>query len=123
MPTVPKNECGKDLKRLILTLKSATKNEFIAQFNNLQIKHQDYPNEYTINPFTNRKQFSHKNHRSAIRSINSHLQNLFTFQDYPDLNISPTTNSCDGSFGHWKTKVKLHRGVSIQRKNKLLMNF
>ena len=30
--------------------------------------------------------------------------------------IPNTTNSCDGSFAHWKSKVKLHRGLSKRRK-------
>lgn len=116
----PKNECGKDLKKLILTLKSTTKQDFINQFNQLQAKHQGYLSEYKINPITSRKQFTHKPQRSAVRSINTHLRNLFTFQDYPELNIPPTTNSCDGSFGHWKAKVKLHRGISTPRKQEMI---
>ena len=79
----PKNTCGKDLKKLILTLKSATKKEFTNDFNELQVKHQNYLNEYTINPITNRKQYCHKSHRSAFRTISRHLKDLFTFQDYP----------------------------------------
>ena len=119
----PKSECGKDLKRLILTLKSATKKEFISHYNELQIKHENYLDEHVINPATKRKQYSHKSHRSAARSIKKHLKYLFTFQDYPELNIPPTTNSCDGSFGHWKSKVKLHRGISLPRKKQIIDEF
>ena len=70
-----------------------------------------------------RKQYTHKNHRSAFRSIKRHFKYLFTLQDYPQADIPPTTNSCDGSFGHWKAKVKLHRGISLPRKQQIIDEF
>lgn len=116
----PKTECGIDLKKLILTLKNITKEEFIFEFKTLHNTYKDFLNEHTINPITKRKSYSHKSLRSAFNSINSHLNHLFTFQDYPQLNIQPTSNSCDGSFSHWKPKVKLHRGISIKRKKQII---
>ena len=35
-------------------------------------------------------------------------------------NIPNTTNSCDGSFAHWKQKVKIHRGLRKDRRNKMI---
>ena len=116
----PKTQCGIDLKNLILTLKSSTKKQFISDFKTLQETYNGFLNEYTINPTTNRKSYSHKSLRSAFRSTNSHLKDLFTFQDYPDLNIQPTSNSCDGSFSQWKPKIKLHRGISLSRKKQII---
>jgi hypothetical protein len=116
----PKTQCGIDLKKLILTLKNTTKKEFTFEFKTLHENYKEFLNEYTINPITNRKSHSHKSLRSAFRSINSHLNHLFTFQDYPHLNIQPTSNSCDGSFSHWKPKIKLHRGVSPARKKQII---
>jgi hypothetical protein len=116
----PKTQCGIDLKKLILTLKNTTKKEFIFEFKTLQNHYKEFLNEYIINPITSRKTHSHKSLRSAFRSINSHLNYLFTFQEYPKLNIQPTSNSCDGSFSHWKPKIKLHRGISPTRKKQII---
>jgi hypothetical protein len=116
----PKTECGIDLKELILTLKSTTKKEFISKLKTLQEIYKEFLSEYTINPLNNRKSYSHKSLRSALRSINSHIKNLFTFQEYPELNIQPTSNSCDGSFSQWKPKIKLHRGISLPRKKQII---
>lgn len=116
----PKTECGVDLKKLILALKSTTKSEFTFEFKTLQVTYKEFLNESTINPITGRKSYSHKSLRSAFRSIKSHLKYLFTFQDYTELNIQPTSNSCDGSFAHWKPKVKLHRGISFPRKKQII---
>lgn len=116
----PKTQCGIDLKKLILTLKNTTKKEFIFEFKTLIENYKEFLNEHTINQTTNRKTYSHKSLRSAFRSINSHLEYLFIFQSYPDLNIQSTSNSCDGSFGHWKQKIKLHRGISLSRKKQII---
>jgi hypothetical protein len=118
----PKIQCAIDLKKLILKLKSTTKIDFTNQLQTLQETYKNFLSEFTINPVTNRKSYTHKPLRSAFRSINTHLKHLFTFQDYPELNIQPTTNSCDGSFGHWKCKSKLHRGISPKRKKQLIDN-
>jgi hypothetical protein len=119
----PKTECGIAIKRLILTLKSTTKIDFITNFKQLLETHKEFLNEHTFNPNTGRKQYTHKSLLSALNSIKRNLPHLFTFQDYPHLHIQPTSNSCDGSFGHWKGKVKLHRGLSIERKKQMISEF
>ena len=65
-------------------------------------------------------QFKHRRLRSAFRSLKSNLPYLFTYKKHPNLNIPNTTNSCDGSFAHWKQKVKIHRGIRKERRNKMI---
>jgi hypothetical protein len=57
---------------------------------------------------------------TTIRSLKTNLPYLFTYLIYPDLTIPHTTNSCDGSFAHWKQKVKIHRGISQHRRNQMI---
>ena len=38
------------------------------------------------------------------------------YHTYPELNILAATNSCDGSFGQWKYKIKIHRHLRLNRK-------
>jgi hypothetical protein len=51
------------------------------------------------------------------------MNRLFTFQEYPELNIPNTTNHIDGGIN---TKLKdlnrRHRGMRQDRRNKLLTN-
>ncbi len=54
----------------------------------------------------------------AVRAIRQALPYLFTCQKYPDQHIPNTTNSCEGAFGQWKLKIKLHRGTTIPRQQK-----
>jgi hypothetical protein len=65
-------------------------------------------------------QFKHRRLRSAFRSLKTNLPYLFTYKKFPNLNIPNTTNSCDGYFAHLKQKVKIHRGLTKQRRNKLI---
>ena len=50
------------------------------------------------------------------------LPYLFTYQDYPNLNIPNTTNHIDGGINpKLKELNRKHRGMRIDRRNKLLV--
>lgn len=50
------------------------------------------------------------------------MKYLFTFQHYPALKIPNTTNDIDGGVNtKLKDLVRRHRGMNIQRRNKLLV--
>ena len=111
----PKTNCGKELKQLMYSLTTDTREEFTNAFSKLQIKYYEFLKEKNEN-----KQFIHRKLRSAFRSLKTNLPFLFTHKNYPELNIPNTTNSCDGSFAHWKQKVKIHRGLRKFRRNKMI---
>ena len=117
----PKTDCGKDLRKLILKLKNLTEEDFTNEFNKLIQTYKDFLKEKN-----EQGSYSHQNLRKAFRSIKNNLPYLFTFQEYPELKIPTTTNSADGSFGQWKKKIKLHNGISRNRKmqmiNRILAN-
>ena len=89
----PRTECGKELRKLILNLKKVSKKDFIQQFENLQKTYKDFLKERN-----EKKQFRHKRLRSAFRSIKANLPYLFTFEDYPELEIPSTINSYERYF-------------------------
>ncbi len=111
----PKTLCGIELKALMQTLTTTTRNEFTNNFKKLIEKYFNFLKERN-----EKGQFTHKRLRSAFRSIKTNLPYLFTHKDYPSLNIPNTTNSCDGSFAHWKNKIKIHRGLAQHRKRKMI---
>ena len=57
------------------------------------------------------KQYKHRQLRSAFRSLHTNMPYLFTYKNHPYLKIPNTTNSSDGSFAHWKQKLKIHRSL------------
>jgi hypothetical protein len=70
-----------------------------------------------------KNQYQHRQLRSAFFGIKITLPYLFTYQDYPNLNIQNTTNYVDGGVNtKLKDLVRKHRGMKIERRNKLLVN-
>jgi len=116
----PKLEAGKELRRLSLTLTKTDRETFTTELKEWYEKWSDFLAEKTINPITERWHFTHKRLRSAYRSLKTNLPYLFTNLDYPELKIPNTTNSCDGSFAHWKGKLGVHRGLKKERRNKMM---
>lgn len=116
----PKLEAGKELRRLSLTLTKTDRKSFTKALDLWHKKWEDFLAGKTINPITGRWHFTHKRLRSAYRSLKTNLPYLFTYLDYPELKIPNTTNSCDGSFAHWKGKLGVHRGLKKERRNKMM---
>jgi hypothetical protein len=119
----PKLEASKALRRIALTITKATRLEFTEQLQQWHMEWAGFLQEKTYNEDPTRKRrwrYTHERLRSAFFSLRRNLPYLFTYLDYPYLCIPNTTNSCDGSFSHWKKKVSLHRGIHIHRRNKMI---
>ena len=123
LSTRPKLPAGKELRCLTLTLSKIDRKTFTENLLKWREKWNNFLQEKTINPNSKRWAYTHRRIRSAYRSLKTNLPWLFTYQDFPRLHIPNTTNSCDGSFAHWKNKIKIHRGLSENRKRKMLHFF
>lgn len=119
----PKLSAGIELRNLTLTLSKTDRKTFTGELQNWHEKWNTFLKEKTINPDLKRWSYTHCRIRSAYRSLKTNLPWLFTYLDFPKLHIPNTTNSCDGSFAHWKNKLKIHRGLSLNRKRKMLNFF
>jgi len=86
--------------------------------------YREFVNEKSINPVTGKEQFTHRRLMAAYKSLRRNLPYLFTYKNYPDLNISNTTNSLDGGvFTQLKKLIKLHQGMSRSLKVKLIDDY
>jgi hypothetical protein len=111
----PKTLCGKELRALVAFLGFLSEEIFMGCLDDLRDRYADFLKERN-----ELGQFKHRRLRSALRSLRSNAPFLFTHQRFPDRGIPTTTNSCDGSFAHWKNKVKIHRGLKKQRRAKMI---
>lgn len=68
-------------------------------------------------------EYTHKLTRRAINSILYHLPYLFTFQDYPELNIPNTNNKIEGIHSEMKRRLANHRGLKKAQKIKFIRIF
>jgi len=117
----PKLEASKELKKISLTLSKTTRKKFTNDLDAWHEKWENFIKERTESSDLKRKwRWKHERLRSAYFSMRRNLPWIFTCLDYPELNIPNTTNSCDGSFSHWKNKVELHRGIRKHRKKKMV---
>lgn len=111
-----------ELLELVRTLPNTDEASFNDVFKLwLQTWH-DFLQEKTIDPETKRWSWTHKRLRQARGSIVAHLDILFTFQRYPELNIPNTTNSLDGKFKKAKVAIGVHSGLTEARQIKLALS-
>jgi hypothetical protein len=111
----PKTLFGKELRSLTSFLGHISEKIFMECLDDLRDRYADFLKERN-----EQKQFKHRRLRSALRSLRSNAPYLFAYQRFPDRAIPTTTNSCDGSFAHWKNKVKIHRGLKAKRRQKMI---
>lgn len=111
----PKTECGQALKCLMAMLTQVDHEKFSSMLFSLREQYEAFLKERN-----EQGQFMHRRLRSAFRSLKTNLPYLFTYKQFPHLDMPNTTNSCDGSFAHWKQKVKIHRGLRHRRRNKMI---
>lgn len=114
----PKSSSGKALKHLMMTLSHVTQEQFQRQLLVFEELYGDYLREKNES-----KYYKHRRIRSALRSLKRNMSYLFTYQRFSERHIPTTTNTCDGSFAHWKQKVGLHRGLRKHRRNKMFNTF
>ena len=116
----PKTECGIRLKYIATHFISERWNrqKFTKEIQNILQEFKGFLNEKN-----EKNQYVHRRLRSALFGIKLTLPYLFTYQDFPSLNIPNTTNHIDGGVNtKLKELVRQHRGMRIDRRNKLLVN-
>ncbi len=111
----PKTECGKAIKKLMDDLLILSEETFRHRLQTITGTWKDFLKERN-----EQGQFKHRKLRSALRSLRTNALYLFTHKRFPERRIPTTTNSCDGSFAHWKNKIKIHRGLRHHRRAKMI---
>jgi hypothetical protein len=113
----PRSEIGMKLKNMMNNLCksncSELHQEFIDQFYALKDQY-----HYILQQKNLEGNYKYSNIRSAFRSIDQNMIYLFTYSDHLYQNIPPTNNHLEGLFGHLKERVKIHRGLTMNRKKK-----
>jgi hypothetical protein len=123
IPKRAKTEAGKELRKIALGLTKTYEAEFIRALHSWHAKYAEFLKEKSFVQGTKRWSYTHRRLRSAYHSLMKNTPYLFTFQDHPILEIPNTTNHCDGLFSHLKQKIGIHRGISKQRRKKMIDYF
>lgn len=119
----PKLLASQQLKQIAELLPKTTETKFKILLDAWYSRWSDFLKEKTVVPGTKRWFYTHKRTRSAYRSLRTNLPYLFTYQKLSKqyrLKLPNTNNSLEGAFAHLKDKVRLHRGLKLNRKLKLI---
>lgn len=116
----PRLEASKELAEIVSRLTRTDELSFGGMLTNWHRKWKDWIRERSENEETGRWHYTHKRTRSAYYSLKRHLEYLFTYQRYPELKIPNTTNGLEGIFTNIKTNVRVHRGLKLENKQKLI---
>lgn len=116
----PKLQAGIELRALGETLTYIRKEDFVTLLFEWHGRWEVFLKERTYQEGGKHWHYTHRRIRSAYRSLKENIPYLFTYQKHSNLDIPKTTNSLDGTFGHMKTLLKNHRGVSRRRRFKMI---
>jgi hypothetical protein len=116
----PRLEASQELAEITGKLTRTDEASFKGMLEKWHEKWRYWLKERTINEDTGRWHYTHKRTRSAYYSLIRHIDHLFTYQRYPDLEIPNTTNGLEGIFTNIKTNVRVHRGLKLKNKQKLI---
>ena len=114
----PKLEAGIALLSLAKSLPRLSEKRFKDYMNKYTLRYFHFLNERTHSELTGEWWYTHEKLREAFLSLQNLSEYLFTYTR--DANIQSNTNSIEGMFGNIKKKVKVHNGLSVSRKKRLI---
>jgi hypothetical protein len=65
----------------------------------------------------------HERTRKAYRSMKRNMYRAYTFERHPELQLPKTNNSLEATNGHMKSKLRIHRGLTKERKQKFIVYY
>lgn len=116
----PKLYPGKELLLITNHMSKVNLETFELLLDTWYDENEEFISEKHLSFYTGRPEFVHRRLRSAYFSLKHNLPYLYTYQKYPKLSMTHTTNSLESIFGHLKQKANLHRGLRLDRRLKLL---
>ena len=93
----------------------------IIAFNYWYSKYKGIIEEKVYRKHSGRWWYKHRQLRRSAISIQNAIPDLFHFIQTPD--IPKSTNGIDSYFGHLKTNLKIHRGLSAVNKKSFILWF
>ena len=117
----PKTEAGRTLRALALALPHITEGAFRKALTEWYEHYRAFLEERSVALHKKRRwEYTHRNIRTAYRSLATNMSRLFTYQKYTGRRIPNTTNTLDGMFSQIKNKLAVHRGLRRARRYKII---
>ena len=116
----PKTEAGQELKTLGDSLTILDEESFGERLKEWHAKWEKFLKERTYAADRKHWWYTHRRLRSAYRSLNTNMPDLFSYLKYPELHIPNTNNSLEGHFSRIKQLLNNHHGLRQWRRYQLI---
>ena len=118
----PKLQASQELLGIAKMLCHTDKDSFIGALDAWQEKWKDFINERAKGT-DGKTHYVHKNTRSAYMSLKRNMPWLWTFYDFPELQMPNTNNELEALNSTLKAKLNLHKGISKERRKIIIRDF
>ena len=118
----PHLPAGIELLALMRGMFSIGKEEFTSGFDKWCDEWKEFLDERTL-LISGKTTYTHRRLRSARRSVKTHLKWLYTYEEYPELEIPNTTNLLEGFNSQLKRALRNHNGMKEVNKKKFIDGF
>lgn len=119
----PELPAARELLQIANILAHTDKECFIGMLEQWHLKWDSFLKERSFDSGSGRSTYTHKKIRSAYLSLKRNMPWLWTFYDYPELHIPNTNNALEGVFTDIKTKLRVHSGISKERRSSLIQEY
>lgn len=118
----PKSDAGNDLKKIVGKIHTITtqdqKNYWIVSLVKWHDQYEPYIKEKSFSQHTGRYWYKHKLLRRSFTVIRRALPDMFHYLD--NKRIPKSTNGLESFFGHLKSHITVHRGLSRQHRRNFI---
>lgn len=118
----PQSAAGIDLRRIVGVLHRIENREqwgyWVVELIKWHKRHEHYINEKTFKKDTGRFWYKHKMVRRCFSVIKRALPDMFHYLDNPK--IPKSTNGLESFFGHLKSHITIHRGLSKKHRRSFI---
>ena len=118
----PKLQASQDLLGIAKMLCHTDKDSFIGALTAWHEKWKDFINE-RAKGVDGKTHYVHKNTRNAYLSLKRNMPWLWTFYDFPELQMPNTNNELEALNSTLKAKLNLHKGISKERRKVIIQDF
>jgi len=115
----PKLPASAELMATAKMLTKTDKESFVGMLDQWHEKWADFLAERSVNA-DGKTFYTHKRLRSAYLSLRRNMPWLWTFYDHPETGLPNTNNAIEALFSDIKTKLRIHKGLSLERRKALI---
>lgn len=119
----PELQASKELIFIALQLCQSDKESFFGMFEDWFLRWENFLKQRTFDPKTGATRYTHSRLRSAYLSLKRNMNLLWTFYDFPALNLPNTNNGIEALFADLKSKMRVHNGLSKSNRMKFIDHY